>query len=109
MITIETLCVRYRGLTHELLQHWIELDWVRADGGPGQYLFQEIDAARVGLILELREQLQLGEEALPVVLSLLDQLYEERRRMRRVLDALDRAGPSPLREQVLRHLAGERA
>ena len=34
------------------------------------------------LILELREDMAVNEEALPVVLSLLDQLYELRRRLR---------------------------
>jgi len=107
MITIEMLCVRYRSLSREELEHWIELSWVRPAGAPGHYVFEEIDAARVGLILELREQLQVGEEALPVVLSLIDQLYEARRRMRRVRDALEQAATPELREQVLRHLAGD--
>ena len=37
--------------------------------------------------------MQINDEALPVVLSLLDQLYEARWRMRCVADALDRAVP----------------
>ena len=57
------------------------------------------------LIVELREQMQVNDEALPIVLSLLDQLYEARRRMRRVRDALERAGE--VREEV-RALAGGR-
>jgi chaperone modulatory protein CbpM len=36
----------------------------------------------VRLILELRDLMQVNEEALPVVLSLLYQIYELRRRMR---------------------------
>ena len=88
---------------------------MRPDGEPGRYLFHEIDVARVKLILELREQMQVNEEALPVVLSLLDQLYEARRRMRRVCDALDQAAGRPgnqaslaeLREQLLRQLMSD--
>ena len=107
MITIETLCVRVAGLRREEVEHWIELAWVRPDGERGQYLFHDIDVARVRLIAELREQMQLNEEALPVVLSLLDQLYEARRRMRRVRDALRRTAPPALREEMLRLLMSE--
>ncbi len=107
MITIETLCIRVAGLRREDVEHWIGQAWVRPDGQPGGYLFHDIDVARVRLIVELREQMQVNEEALPVVLSLLDQLYETRRRMRRVRDALDRAAPPELREEVLRLLAFE--
>ena len=69
---------------------------VRPDGPPGGYVFREIDVARVRLIVELRDALRLDEEALPVVLSLMDQLYEERRRLRRVRDALV-AAPEEMR------------
>ncbi|WP_428392507.1 chaperone modulator CbpM [Lichenicoccus sp.] len=93
MITVETLCIRVRNLRQDDLQHWIEQAWVRPDGEPGRYLFHDIDIARVELIVDLRERLQINDEALPVVLSLLDQLYEARWRMRCVREALDRAVP----------------
>ena len=107
MITIETLCIRVVGLRREDLERWISQSWVRPDGQPGGYLFHDIDVARVRLIVELREQMQVNEEALPVVLSLLDQLYEARRRMRRVRDALERAAPPELRQEVLRLLVSD--
>ncbi len=100
MITVETLCIEVVGLTPTDLQRWIEQSWLRPDGGPEGYLFHDIDVARARLILELREQMQVGEEALPVVLSLLDQLYEARRRMRHVRDALERAAPPELRDEL---------
>ncbi len=109
MITIETLCLRIRGLRQDDLERWIGQAWVRPDGEPGRYLFHDIDVARVQLILELREQMQVNEEALPVVLSLLDQLYEARRRMRRVRDALDQATVAELRQEVLRLLVADSA
>jgi chaperone modulatory protein CbpM len=109
MITIETLCLRVRGLRQDDLERWIGQAWVRPDGEPGRYLFHDIDVARVQLILELREQMQVNEEALPVVLSLLDQLYEARRRMRRVRDALDQATVAELRQEVLRLLVADSA
>lgn len=109
MITIETLCIQVHGLRRDDLERWIGQAWVRPDGEPGRYVFHDIDIARVQLILELREQMQVNEEALPVVLSLLDQLYEARRRMRRVRDALDRATPAELRREVLALLMSDGA
>ena len=50
----------------------------------------EIDLARLHLILDLQE-LEVSAAAMPVVLSLLDQLHEQRRLTRRMLDALDEA------------------
>ena len=109
MITIETLCIQVHGLRRDDLERWIGQAWVRPDGEPGRYVFHDIDIARVQLILELREQMQVNEEALPVVLSLLDQLYEARRRMRRVRDALDQAAPAELRRDVLALLLSDGA
>ncbi len=88
MITVEALCVQVRGLRREDVERWIEEAWITPDGAAEGYVFREIDVARVRLIVELRDHLRLDEEALPVVLSLMDQLYEERRRLRRVRDAL---------------------
>jgi chaperone modulatory protein CbpM len=109
MITIEALFVQVRGLRRDDLERWITQSWVRPDGEPGRYLFHDIDVARVQLILELREQMQVNEEALPVVLSLLDQLYEARRRMRRVRDALDQATTEDLRQALMQLMMSDPA
>jgi chaperone modulatory protein CbpM len=108
MITIEVLVTQLSGLRRRDLERWIANQWVRPDGGAGHYVFREIDVARVRLIQELRDELQVNEEALPIVLSLLDQLYEQRRRMRELGGALSRVVPDALREELVRHLS-ERA
>jgi chaperone modulatory protein CbpM len=82
MITVEVLLTQLPGLPLQDLERWISNDWVRPDGGVGDYAFGEIDVARVRLIQELRDNLDVNEAALPVVLLLLDQLYDLRRRMR---------------------------
>lgn len=104
MITIETLCLRIHGLQRADLERWISHDWVRPGGEPGHPLFQDIDVARVALIRDLRDEMQVGEEAMPVVLRLLDQLYSERRRLRRLCDAVARTAPDTVRDQLLQHL-----
>ena len=90
MIGVDTLMTQVSGLTAPDLERWIDNDWVRPHGTAGAYLFQEIDIARVRLICELRDELRIDEEALPVVLLLLDQLYGMRRQIHDLGDALDR-------------------
>ena len=82
MITVEVLLTWIPDLPLDDLERWISNDWVRPDGRAGDYAFREIDVARIRLIQELRDSLEINEAALPVVLLLLDQLYDLRRRMR---------------------------
>ena len=104
MITIEALVVTVAGMDRVEVEHWIELDWVRPAGARGAWMFREIDVARLRLIRELRHELRLEEDALPVVLRLLDQLYDARRRLRRLRDAVDQAAPPDVRAAVLQAL-----
>ncbi len=103
MVTLETLPLHVSGVRLEDVQRWVEHAWVRPDGGPGGWVFQPIDVARIRLIVELRDELSVNEEALPTVLSLLDQVYEARRQMRAIAEALG-AAPVDAREAVLRAL-----
>ncbi len=79
MVAMEVLLAQITGLQQIDVERWIGNDWVHADGDAGQYEFAEIDIARVRLIRELRDDLQVSEEALGVILLLLDQLYDVRR------------------------------
>ena len=82
MITIEVLLAQVPDLPLQDLERWISNDWVRPDGRAGDYAFGEIDVARIRLIQDLRDNLEINDAALPVVLLLLDQLYDLRRRLR---------------------------
>ena len=105
MITVELLTRTIAGLEPSDLSRWIDNEWVRPDGAPGRWLFHDIDVARLRLIVELRYDLGVDETALPVVLSLLDQLYETRRqmlRLRRVMETV----PPEIRLRILDDLGG---
>ncbi|CCG40478.1 chaperone modulator CbpM [Magnetospirillum molischianum] len=104
MIGIEVVVGQLSGLTRQDLERWISNQWVRPDIDDGTYVFREIDFARVRLIQELRDELLVNEEALPVVLLLLDQLYDQRRKMRELCDALRRTAPDDLRRKLAQHL-----
>jgi len=106
VITTDRLCREIAGLQTADLLRWIENAWVQPEGEPGRYLFQQIDVARVRLIVELRDELRVDEEVLPVVLSLLDQLHETRRQMRRLHTAINEAAPEDVKHRILERLIG---
>ncbi len=95
MITLEAVLTRLPHLDAARLEGWIAEGWVRPDreGGrqEGRPVFEEIDVARCRLILELEEEMEVGEAAMPVVLGLLDQLHRTRRQLRLVAEALERS------------------
>jgi chaperone modulatory protein CbpM len=107
MMEFAAVLLEFRALRSDELERWIGNDWVRPQGGPGQYRFDEIDVARVGLILELRDSLEIGEPGLPAVLSLVDQIYDLRRRMMGLNAALEQTMPAPMRAALLRCLENQ--
>jgi chaperone modulatory protein CbpM len=88
MIALDELLGRVRGLEREDLMRWVENRWVLPERRDRTLVFHEVDIARVELILEIRQEFAIDEEALPLVLGLLDQVYGLRRQLRRVCDAL---------------------
>jgi chaperone modulatory protein CbpM len=101
MIGIETILLEFRQLSPAEFNRWIAQAWIRPRGAPGSYSFDEIDVARIRLILELRETMEVNDAALPTVLSLLDQLYDMRRRMRHLNQALASTMPEEVRARLL--------
>ncbi len=93
MQTLEQLCLEIACGRHELAV-WVERHWVKPVQQGDQLLFDEADAARARLIDELRHDMALDEEAIPVVLGLIDQLHFMHRTMARICAALDEVDPA---------------
>ncbi|WP_119166509.1 chaperone modulator CbpM [Algihabitans albus] len=62
-------------ITQTQLVYFAEQQWVRARQEEGAWYFDEQDAARAQLICEMREDMAINDEAMPLVLRLLDQVY----------------------------------
>jgi chaperone modulatory protein CbpM len=105
MTGIDTVCRMYAIEVREV-ERWIGEAWVLPGGSAGAYVFEEVDVARVRLIVELRRDLAIDDAAMPVVLHLLDQLYALRRRIKAVSAALDELPPE-LRDAIAARLGGE--
>ncbi|HUZ72561.1 MAG TPA: chaperone modulator CbpM [Stellaceae bacterium] len=104
MIDLDAMCGLV-GLEATVLERWIGERWVLPETEGGAYVFHEVDVARVRLIVEMRRDLALDEEAIPVVLRLLDQVYALRRRLRAVTGAIESLPPE-LRAAVMARIEG---
>src|SRR6516162_8898132 len=103
MISFDDLIERVQGLDRRELVRWVENRWVLPERRDQTWIFHEVDVARVELILEIRQEFAIDEEALPLVLGLLDQVYDLRRQLRRMCDALA-AQPQEVQAAVRRAL-----
>jgi len=98
---VEAVTALFPDLQAVELHAWVERRWVEPESGPeGSMLFQEIDVARVRLIYDLRHDLAVAEDTVPLILSLIDQVYELRSQLKAVSRAVDTL-PDAVREQVL--------
>jgi len=68
------------GVQKSFIARCIRFHWIHP-AEPGQGILDEEDLARIRLIQELREEFGANEEAIPIILHLLDQLYSIRRRL----------------------------
>ncbi|MCO6416233.1 chaperone modulator CbpM [Siccirubricoccus sp. KC 17139] len=101
MIGLAELLAQVPAVPEAEVTLWIERRWLRAEQAPGGgWVFTEMDVARCRLLAELRITLELEEEVMPLVLSLLDQLYDARRTVKALLAALDQQ-PDEVRQAVL--------
>lgn len=85
------------------IRDWIEAGLLAPQCERGAYRFSEVDAARVTLIAEIRHDLGVEPETLPLVLSLLDQIYEARGQMQAILAAIGRQ-PETVRDAIRQSL-----
>ncbi len=106
MIDLEAMCGLV-GLEAIELERWIGERWVLPETSGGTYVFHEVDVARVRLIVEMKRDLAIDEEAMPVVLRLLDQVYALRRRLQAVTGAIEGLPPDAARGGAGAHRGDE--
>jgi chaperone modulatory protein CbpM len=105
MKSLAAVAVLFSDITAPVIQDWVARGWVHVAGAsPEEWVFAEIDVARIRLIRELRVDLEVDENALPLVLSLLDQVYDLRRTLKAVTRALE-GQPADVRAAVLAAMA----
>lgn len=96
----------HTGIERAELERFIAAGWVMPGDAEGAPTFVEIDVARVRFVSELRGDLGLEDDAIEVVLSLLDQVYTLRHDLRGILSAL-REEDEAIRRRVLRRISAD--
>jgi chaperone modulatory protein CbpM len=105
MMRFEMVVALFSDLEAPELADWIARGWIVPQGSSrADWVFAEIDVARIGLIRDLRLRMELQEDAVALMLSLVDQIYGLRDTLRAMTRALD-AQPPAVREAVLEAIA----
>ena len=80
---------RVERLSLRELRSWVRQGWLCPAEGEAGPLFDELDIARVRLLCDLRKEMSLPNEAMPVVLNLIDHLHQTRRELRALTRAIE--------------------
>ena len=73
----------------EVLEAWVDAGWLLPCREGDTQHFSEIDLARCQLIRDLKHDLGINDEGIPVVLDLVDQVHGLRRTLRSLLSTID--------------------
>ncbi len=96
-------------LSVTLLRRFVAADCVRPTEDDGEVQFTEADLARIELLLDLSETYDFDEDALSLVMGLIEQLHGMRREIRalgRAIDEEHEDARARLRAAYARHRAG---
>jgi len=85
-ISREEFLVRAR-LDQQTLVAWCAEEWLIPGGTPEAMEFGDADVARAALIRDLRDNLGVNDEAVGIILNLIDQMHGLRRSLAEVLAA----------------------
>lgn len=86
-------------LTRAQLVRYVEVEFVRPERAGEAFLFSGVDIARLELLCDLSQDLDMDESALSVVISLIDQLHAARQDLDTMARALASL-PADLRVRV---------
>lgn len=81
MKRLEEVVEQIEALQRGDLDLWIREELLSPHENAGAIVFSEMECARIRLICTLHYDLEIGLETLPVILSLLDQLYQTRQQL----------------------------
>lgn len=94
------------GLRRAELRRWVAQGWVTPQRRAGEAWFRAIDVARLQMIVHIRRDMRIAEEGMPLVLSLVDQVYGLRNELRLLAEAIE-AQPESVRRAIAAHHRGK--
>ncbi|MDT8325920.1 MAG: chaperone modulator CbpM [Roseovarius sp.] len=96
----QTVVARVERVTTRELRLWVRQGWVRPAESAAGPVFDELDIARIRLLCDLKKEMSLSTDTIPVVLTLIDRLHQTRRDLRALTKALE-AQPEEVRRSVV--------
>jgi chaperone modulatory protein CbpM len=99
-ITETEVVARFTRLDAHVLEHWIAVGWLKPRRGDEGFLFDETDIARTHLLCDLCYEMELRDEEMTMVLSLVDQLHSARAMLKAMTSAVH-SQPDEIREAIL--------
>ena len=100
MITETEVVARFTRLNAQVLEHWIAVGWLKPHREDEGFLFDDADIARTNLLCDLCYDMDLGDEEMAMVLSLMDQLNSARSLLRAMTAAVH-SQPNEIKEAIL--------
>lgn len=100
MMRFDDLIEAVDALRRSDLEDWIREELVTPQERTGALYFSDMECARVRMICTLRYELEVDLDLLPMVLSLVDQLYDTRQRLLSLTAAVA-AQEEPVRTAIL--------
>ncbi|HSF91806.1 MAG TPA: MerR family transcriptional regulator [Paracoccaceae bacterium] len=100
-LTEQAVVAHIERLTLRELRIWVREGWVRPAQDVRGPVFDDLDLARIRLLCDLRKDMAVPNDAMPVVLTLIDHLHRTRRELRRVTQAVDEQ-PDDIRKAIIR-------
>lgn len=94
MMHVDDIVRQIEALQRKDLEAWINEELISPRENTGALLFSDIEVARIHLICTLRYELEIDAETLPTVLSLVDQLYDTRKRLLKLAAAVAAQDPA---------------
>lgn len=102
----DQVIARVTSLTAERLSHFERLRIVTPVTTPDGPRYRTLDIRRITLLCELTDDFEVNEDALVIIMSLLDQLHGAHSKLEQVMQAIG-AEPSEIKLRLSRRLAGE--
>lgn len=99
MLEEREVVARVRRLRLQELRLWVQNGWIKPAGSDRGPVFDDLDVARIRLVCDLRKEMSLPNDAVPVVLSLIDQIHGLRRELHGLAQAID-TQPAEVRQAI---------
>ncbi len=99
-ITETEIVARFTRLEPHVLQRWIAAGWVKPQESNAGFLFDDADVARAHFLCDLSFDMELRDEELAIVLSLVDRLNGTRTMLAALSTAVQKQ-PDQVRDAIL--------